>query len=225
MVMEVPKKRCLTVSQPWQNLDGSLWQRQWLALRHPRRYGLAKTGDPYLVPRWTPEFCRPICPSKESLLLLSQWIRLPRDDLHIRHATNSWLSPDKVKVALGPDCEPHRIPFERCLWILAFPTLICSLDPRNLPEATLNNMVKQEESQTPDGSQTQTKVLPAPEEVSGDFTIAGGQLWSSRSVSPDSDSAWWNSCQVQKPSALDSSSARLTLKMSHSVFLVANSFS
>ena len=26
---------------------------------------------------------------KESLLLLSQWIRLPRDDLHIRHATSS----------------------------------------------------------------------------------------------------------------------------------------
>ena len=48
---------------------------------------------------------------KESLLLLSQWIRLPRDDLHIRHATNSWLQPGKVNVALGPDCDdsPHPI--------------------------------------------------------------------------------------------------------------------
>ena len=48
---------------------------------------------------------------KESLLLLSQWIRLPRDDLHIRHATNSWLLPDKVNVALGPDCDisPHPV--------------------------------------------------------------------------------------------------------------------
>ena len=41
----------------------------------------------------------------------SQWIRVPRDELHIHHATNSWLKPDKVNVALGPDCDqsPHSL--------------------------------------------------------------------------------------------------------------------
>ena len=34
----------------------------------------------------------------------------------------------------------HRIQFERYLWISAYPTLICSLDPRNLPEANLNKL-------------------------------------------------------------------------------------
>ena len=49
--------------------------------------------------------------AKESLLLLSQWIRLPRNDLHIMHATNSWLQPGKVNFALGPDCDdsPHSV--------------------------------------------------------------------------------------------------------------------
>ena len=48
--------------------------------------------------------------SKENLLLLSQWICIRRDDFHIRHATNSWLSSNKVNVTLGSDCDlsPHR---------------------------------------------------------------------------------------------------------------------
>ena len=73
----------------WQNLDGPLWQLPWLARRHPPRCGLAKIGDPYLIPRWTPGILPPHLSNKESLLLLSQWIRIPRDDLHITHATNS----------------------------------------------------------------------------------------------------------------------------------------
>ena len=68
----------------------------------------AMVGLSSSVPLWTGQDWRPILgtsvdtkilpphlSSKESLLLLSQWIRIPRDDLHIRHATNSWLSPDK----------------------------------------------------------------------------------------------------------------------------------
>ena len=39
------------------------------------------------------------------------------------------------------------------------------LGPQKAGRGHANNMVEQEESQTPDGSQTQTKVLPAPEEV------------------------------------------------------------
>ena len=78
----------------------------------------AMVGLSSSVPLWTGQDWRPILgtsvdtrilpphlSSKESLLLLSQWIRIPRDDLHIRHATNSWLSSNKVNVALGPDCD------------------------------------------------------------------------------------------------------------------------
>ena len=39
------------------------------------------------------------------------------------------------------------------------------LGPQKADRGHANNMVKHEESQTPDESQTQTKVLPAPEEV------------------------------------------------------------
>ena len=99
------------------------------------------------------------------LLLLSQWIRLPRDDLHIRHATNSWLSPDKVKVALGPDCDISPHPVREVPLDLSIPYIDMLLGPQKADRGHANNMVKQEESQTPDGSQTQTKVLPALEEV------------------------------------------------------------
>ena len=84
----------------------------------------AMVGSPSCPPLWTGSDWRPILGTsidtrivppplsdKESLLLLSQWIRLPRDNLHIRHATNSWLQPGKVNPALGPDCDdsPHTI--------------------------------------------------------------------------------------------------------------------
>ena len=164
MVMEVPKKKCLPVSQLWPNLDGSLWQRQWLALRHPPRCGLAKIGDPYLVPPTDTRILPPHLSDKESLLLLSQWIRIPRDDLHIRHATNSWLSPDKVKVALGPDCDISPHPVREVPLDLSIPYIDMLLGPQKTARGQANNMVKQEESQTLE-SQTQTTVLPAPEEV------------------------------------------------------------
>jgi len=49
--------------------------------------------------------------SKEGLLLLSTWIRLPNNDLHILHAANSWLVTGKVDRTLGPDCDdsPHSV--------------------------------------------------------------------------------------------------------------------
>ena len=167
----------------------------------------AMVGSASSPPLWTGQDWRPILGTsvdtrilpphlsgKESLPLLSQWIRLPRDDLHIRHATNSWLSPDKVKVALGPDCDISPHPVREVPLDLSIPYIDMLFGPQKADRGHANNMSIQEESQTLDGSQTQTKVLPAPEEVSGDFTIAGGQLSSSRSVNPDSDSAWWNSC-------------------------------
>ena len=69
-------------------------------LRHPPYVDWPRLAT-HTAPRWTPEFCRPICPAKKPT----------RDDLHIRHTTNSWLSPDKLKVALGPDCDtsPHPV--------------------------------------------------------------------------------------------------------------------
>ena len=73
----------------------------------------AMVGSASSPPLWTGQDWRPILGTsvdsrilpphlsdKESLLLLSQWIRISCDDLHIRHAANSWLSPAKVKVAL-----------------------------------------------------------------------------------------------------------------------------
>ena len=137
MVTEVPKKRCLPVSRLWQNLDGSLWQRQWLDLRHLLRGGLAKTGDPYLAPRWTPEFCRPICPTKKAYSCSVSGFAY-----HVMTCTSG--TPltagcllTKSKSLLVLIVISLRIPFERCLWISASPTLTCSLDPRRLTEATL----------------------------------------------------------------------------------------
>ena len=104
---------------------------------------------------------------KESLLLLSQWIRLPRDDLHIRHATNSWLSPDKVNGALSPDCDlsPHSVrelPLD-----LSIPYIDILLGPQKADRghACIQSSV------TPDEVYTQTKVLPAPEEVLVTFRL------------------------------------------------------
>ena len=112
------------------------------------------TGSPYLASvdiRILP----PHLSEKESLLLLSQWIRLPRDDLH--------LSPDKVNVALAPhgDISPH--PVRELPLDLSIP-YIDMLGPQKAARGHASNTVK-EMSQTPDEVQTQTKVLPAPDEV------------------------------------------------------------
>ena len=138
----------------------------------------AMVGSASSPPLWTGQDWRPILgtsvdttilpphlSNKENLLLLSQWIRIPRDDLHIRHATNSWLSPDKVKVALGPDCDISPHPVREVPLDLSIPYIDMLLGPQKPARGQANNMVKQEESQTLEESQTQTIVLPAPEEV------------------------------------------------------------
>ena len=103
---------------------------------------------------------------KESLLLLSQWIRLPRDDLHIRHATNSWLQPGKVNIALGPDCDdsPHPIR-ELPLDLGTAPYLAMLFGPQKADQGHPNKTVKQEGSQAPCVNQAQNNELPSPEEV------------------------------------------------------------
>ena len=85
MVMEAPKKKCPPVSRLWPNLDGSLWQRQWLALRHPPPLWTGQDGRPILGTSVDTRILPPHLSDKESLLLLSQWIRIRRDDRHIRH--------------------------------------------------------------------------------------------------------------------------------------------
>ena len=128
----------------------------------------AMIGLPSSVPLWTGQDWRPILgttvdtkilpphlSSKESLLLLSQWIRIPRDDLHIRHATNSWLSPDKVNVALGPDCDlsPHpgcEVPLN-----VSTPYIDMLLGPQK--------PARGQPKQSPE--QKELNALPSPEEV------------------------------------------------------------
>ena len=134
----------------------------------------AMVGIAPYSPLWTGQDWRPILGTsvdtkilppplseKESLLLLSQWIRLPRDDLHIRHATNSRLSPNKVNVALGPDCDisPHPIR-ELPLDLGTTPYLDLLFGPQKADQTA-----KHERSQIPNEVQTQNKVVPAPEEV------------------------------------------------------------
>ena len=141
-------------------------------------YGRGNGWICVIPPLWTGQDWRPILGTsvdtrilpphlsdKESLLLLSQWIRIPRDDLHIRHATNSWLSPDKVKVALGPDSDISPHPVREVPLDLSILYLDMLLGPQKAARGQANNMVKQEESQTPEERQTQTEVLPDPEEV------------------------------------------------------------
>ena len=104
--------------------------------------------------------------AKESLLLLSQCVRLPRDDLHIMHATNSWLQPGKVNLALGPDCDdaPHSLRVSP-LDLGVAPYLAVLFGPQKADQDHPNKTVKQEGSQAPDANQAQDKELPSPEEV------------------------------------------------------------
>ena len=128
----------------------------------------AMVGTASSPPLWTGQDWRPILGtsvdtrilpphlfSKESLLLLSQWIRIPRDDLHIRHATNSWLPPDKVKVALGPDCETSPHPVREVPPDISIPYIDMLLGPQKPARGQSKQATKQEELNT----------LPAPEEV------------------------------------------------------------
>ena len=128
----------------------------------------AMVGLSSSVPLWTGQDWRPILgtsvdtrilpphlSSKESLLLLSQWIRIPRDDLHIRHATNSWLSPDKVNVALGPDCDLSPHPAREEPLTISAPYIDMLLGPQKPARGQPKQASEQEESNTP----------PSPEEV------------------------------------------------------------
>ena len=128
----------------------------------------AMVGLSSSAPLWTGQDWRPILgtsvdttilpphlSSKESLLLLSQWIRIPRDDLHIRHATNSWLSPDKVKVALGPDCDLSPHPAREVPLNISTPYIDMLLGPQKPARGQPKQTSEQEELNT----------LPAPEEV------------------------------------------------------------
>ena len=139
----------------------------------------AMVGSGSSSPLWTGQDWRPILGTsvdtrilppplseKESLLLLSQWIRLPRDDLHIRHATYSWLSPVKVNVALGPDCDfsPHPIR-ELPLDLGTVPYIDMLFGLQKADQRHASKMAKHEESQTPGKVPPEDKALPAPEKV------------------------------------------------------------
>jgi len=135
----------------------------------------AMVGSASSPPLWTGNDWRPILgtsidtrilppplSAKESLLLLSQWIRLPRDDLHIMHATNSWLQPGKVNIALGPDCDdsPHSIRVSSLDLGIA-PYLAVLFGPQKAAQGHPNKTVKQEGSQAPDANQAQNNELLA----------------------------------------------------------------
>ena len=87
--------------------------------------------------------------NKKSLLRLSQWIRIPRDDLHIR------LSPNKVKVALGPDCDLSPHPAREVPLNISTPYIDMLLGPQKPARGQPKQAFEQEELNT----------LPAPEEV------------------------------------------------------------
>ena len=155
MGMEVPKKKCMPASL------ADLAKSGWAPM------AAAMVGSAASPPLWTGQDWRPILgtsvdtrilpphlSNKESLLLLSQWIRIPRDDLHIRHATNSWLSPDKVNVSLGPDCDTSPHPVREVPLDLSIPYIDMLLGPQKPARGTAL-----------EESQTEPIVLPAPEEV------------------------------------------------------------
>ena len=170
----------------------------------------AMVGLPSSVPLWTGQDWRPILgtsvdtkilpphlSSKESLLLLSQWIRIPRDDLHIRHATNSWLSPDKVNVALGPDCDLSPHPGREVPLNISTPYIDMLLGPQKPARGQPKQTSEQEE----------LNALPSPEEVLVTLRLTVDSCGPSDVSALISDSARWNSHQVQKSSPLDPCSA------------------
>ena len=156
----------------WLNSLAALAKFGWIPM------AAAMVGSASSPPLWTGQDWRPILgtsvdtrilpphlSNKESLPLLSQWIRIPRDDLHIRHATNCWLSPDKVKVALGPDCDISPHPVREVPLDTSPPYIDMLLGPQKPARGQTKQTTKQEESNTQEESQTQTITLPAPEEV------------------------------------------------------------
>lgn len=123
----------------------------------------AMVGSGSTPPMWTGQDWRPILgtsvdirilpPSlttKEGLLLLSRWIRLDRDELDIRHAVNSWLSPTKVNVALGPDCDTSPHPLQALPVDLGtIPYVDLMFGPQKAARGQTSKIAKHEESQSP----------------------------------------------------------------------------
>ena len=141
-------------------------------------YPLLWTGNDWRLILGTSVDTR-ILPPSLSAKNFSQWVRLLRDDLHIMHATNSWLHPGKVNLALGPDCDdsPHSLGASPLDLGIA-PYLDVLFGPQKADQNHPNKTVKQEGPQVPDANQAQDKELPSPEEVLV-TSSAGGQLSSS----------------------------------------------
>ena len=90
--------------------------------------------------RWTPGSCRPICPTRKAYSCsVSGFASHGMTSTSGTPSTAGCLLT-KSKWLLVLIVISHRIQFERYLWTSALPTLICSLDPRNLPEAKLTNL-------------------------------------------------------------------------------------
>ena len=86
------------------------------------------------------------------------------DDLHIRHAANSWLSPLKVNVALGPDCDlsPHPV---RELPLDTSPPYIDLLLGPQKPCPRPDKLSNQTEELNTPGESLTPIAPPSPEEV------------------------------------------------------------
>ena len=140
---------------------------------------MAMVGSATSPPLWAGNDWRPILgtsvdtkllpPSlsaKECLLLLSLWTRIPCDDLHIMHATNSWPKPNKVNIALGPDCDdsPHSIRVAPLDLGIA-PYFEVLFGPQTNDKDHQDKEVKPEESHVPDATQEENNKLPSLEEV------------------------------------------------------------
>ena len=80
--------------------------------------------------------------------------------LHIMHATNSWLQPGKVNLALGPDCDdsPHSLRVSP-LDLGVAPYLAVLFGPQKADQDHPNKTVKQEGSQAPDANQAQDTAI------------------------------------------------------------------
>ena len=192
MGMEVPKRKCQLVLRPQQNLDGPLWQLPWLARCHLPRCGLAKIGDRYLVSRWIPGSRRPICPTKKtyscSVSRCASHVMIYISDMVL--TAGCLLTKPKFPLVLI--VISYCLPFERCL-DLSIPHIEMLLGPQKPARGTANS--SQTRGVTHSGRVSFGHYnTPCSGRSVGDTAIAGEQLLSIRCVSPDADSAWWNSC-------------------------------
>ena len=105
MGMEVLSWKCRVALQQLQAAGGAHLPLPWLAPKPCHLYGREKIGDPLLAPLLIRDCCE-----KEELLLLSLWLRVPRDSLSLFHSANTWLfRKQDIPDLAGPDCSssPH----------------------------------------------------------------------------------------------------------------------